>query len=249
MALQIKEHLLTPNSYSRPGIPLKKVRAIAVHYVGNPSSTAIANRNYFETLKDSKVYASSHYIIGLQGEIIRCIPENEVAYATYDANSYSISIENCHPKNDGKFNDLTRTSLVALCADICMRYKLNPMTDIIRHYDVPKSNGYRKPCPLYWVNNEADFVVFKKEVSLKIEDVDLKNAVNKMILKGIGIDAAMWSNTANMDLKYIPALLGKLGGVVELVNKKIISSPEIWISGKYTASNVRDLLIKYAKTL
>lgn len=189
MSSRIKENLLTPNPYSRPGIPLKKVTAIAVHYVGNPGSTAIANRNYFETLKESKIYASSHYIIGLNGEIIRCVPENEIAYATYDANNYSISIENCHPKEDGKFNDLTRASLVALCADICIRYKLNPMTAIIRHYDVPKSNGYKKPCPLYWVNNEADFIAFKKEVA---------------------------------------AVLAKMGVVVGLTNKKIISSPEIF---------------------
>ena len=59
--MKIKTMLLTPNKYSRPQIELKKVTKIAVHYVGNPSSSAQANRNYFESLKDSHAsYASSH---------------------------------------------------------------------------------------------------------------------------------------------------------------------------------------------
>ena len=169
--MDIIKELLTPNRYSRPQTPLKRVSKIAVHYVANPMSSAINNRNYFESLKVGKknnqgnsTYGSSHYIIGLNGEIIQCVPENEVAYATYDANYYSISIECCHPKSDGKFNDKTEKSLKELCVDLCNRYKLNPLTDIIRHYDVPKSNGWRKPCPLYWVNNPTDFERFKKDV-------------------------------------------------------------------------------------
>lgn len=157
---KITTMFLTPNKYSRPQTPLKKVTKIAVHYVGNANTTALANRNYFNSLADTKTtYASSHYIIGLEGEIIQCIPENEVAYCTNSANSYSISIENCHPKADGKFTDKTRQSLIELCADICERYNLDPEKDIIRHYDV---SGKR--CPLYWVNHPDDFQSFKREV-------------------------------------------------------------------------------------
>ena len=60
--------LLTPNPYSRPEIPLEKVNGIVIHYTANPGSSAKANRNYFEGLKDSgQTYASSHFIVGLKG--------------------------------------------------------------------------------------------------------------------------------------------------------------------------------------
>ena len=158
--MNINKQFLTPNKYSRSQTPLKKVTKIAVHYVGNAGSSAQGNRNYFESLKDKHIYASSHYIIGLNGEIIQCIPEEEISYATNQANSYSISIECCHPDSTGKFNDKTLHSLIDLCVDICKRYKLNPLTDIIRHYDV---SG--KKCPLYWVNNSKDFELFKITVN------------------------------------------------------------------------------------
>ncbi len=144
--MKITQMFLTPNLYSRPQIKLAKVLKIAVHYVGNAGSTARANRNYFENLKDTKDrYVSSHFVIGLSGEIIQCIPLDEWSYCTNQANSYSISIECCHPDSSGKFTAATEKSLAELCAYLCKKFGLDPMTDIIRHYDVTG-----KQCPLYW---------------------------------------------------------------------------------------------------
>lgn len=62
--------LLTPNEFSRPQLALEKVNAIVVHYTANPGTTAAQNRSYFEGLKDTGLtHASSHFIIGLDGEI------------------------------------------------------------------------------------------------------------------------------------------------------------------------------------
>ena len=66
--------LLTVNEYSRPAAELKKVKGIVIHYTANPGTGASANRNYFEGLKDTHITkASSHFIIGLEGEIVQCI--------------------------------------------------------------------------------------------------------------------------------------------------------------------------------
>lgn len=144
--MKITQMFLTPNLYSRPEIKLAKVLKIAVHYVGNAGSTARANRNYFESLKDTKDrYVSAHFVIGLSGEIIQCIPLNEWSYCTNQANGYSISIECCHPDSSGKFTAATEKSLAELCAYLCKKFGLDPMADIIRHYDVTG-----KQCPLYW---------------------------------------------------------------------------------------------------
>lgn len=142
--MTIQKMFLTPNKYSRPQIPLKKVKKIAVHYVGNPNSSALATRNYFENCKNGGRYVSSHLVVGLKGEIIQCIPFDEWSYCTNQANGYSISIETCHPKSDGVFNDATYISLCELCAMLLKKFGLTT-NDLIRHYDVTQ-----KQCPLHW---------------------------------------------------------------------------------------------------
>ena len=168
--MKITDALLTPNKYSRPQIPLKNVKKVVLHYVGNPNTSAQANRNYFEELKNqipdstgkyrlnkdgsymmyqgkrvTLHWVSSQYIVGLNGEILRCVPENEVAYCSNQANTYSISIECCHPDATGKFTDATTASAAELCAYLLKKYGLS-VDDLIRHYDVTG-----KQCPLWFV--------------------------------------------------------------------------------------------------
>ena len=169
--MTITDALLTPNKFSRPQIPLKSVKKVVLHYVGNPKSSAMANRNYFENQKSGGRYVSSHYIIGLEGEILRCVPENEVAYCSNQANTYSISIECCHPDATGKFTDATTDSSAELCAYLLKKYGLK-VDDLIRHYDVTG-----KQCPLWFVPTKyqseavanARWAGFKALVSQKME--------------------------------------------------------------------------------
>lgn len=81
MSYKIIEQYLTPNPYSRPQTKIKKILGIVVHWVANPMSTAKNNRDYFESLRTKKsLYASAHEIIDLNGDIIICIPKDEMAY-------------------------------------------------------------------------------------------------------------------------------------------------------------------------
>lgn len=97
--MRVENKYLTINPYSRPGVKIGTIKGIVVHWVANPMSTAIANRNYFEGLKTGKknssgstIYASSHYIVGLEGEVLACVPEIEVAYHASSANKSHIGI-------------------------------------------------------------------------------------------------------------------------------------------------------------
>lgn len=159
----VKVSLLTPNPYSRPEIPLTEVNNIVVHYVGNPCSTARENRNYFESLKDQTssdgTSVSSHFVIGLEGEVVQCIPLTEVAYASNNRNSDTISIECCHPDTTGKFYDSTYQTLVNLCAYFCREFELEA-EDVIRHYDVTG-----KICPKYYVEHEDAWETFHQDVA------------------------------------------------------------------------------------
>ncbi len=155
----IQEDYLTPNEYSRPQTPLKEINAVVIHYTANPGTTAANNRNYFEGLASRRTTsASSHYIIGLKGEVIQCIPLNEIAFASNDRNADTVSIECCHEDETGKFNEATYQSMVSLTAALCVEFDLKE-EDIIRHYDVTG-----KLCPLYFVENEEAWLQFRKEV-------------------------------------------------------------------------------------
>ncbi len=154
--LEIQEDYLTVNDYSRPGDSLGIVKKIVIHYTANPGSTAQANRNYFESLATNPVTsASSHFVIGMEGEIIQCMPLNEIAYATKEANGYSISIECCHPDESGEFTTTTYNRCVLLTAELCEYYHLDPETDVIRHYDVTGKN-----CPRFYVENPEEWDMF-----------------------------------------------------------------------------------------
>lgn len=157
----VKEDLLPVNEYSRCGDKLTHVNAVVIHYVGNPNTTAWQNRSYFENLATSgETSASSNLIVGLEGEALLCVPLDEVAYCSNDRNHDTVSIEFCHPAADGKPTQETYDTLVKLTAWLCDLYGLDAQEDVIRHYDVTG-----KQCPMYFVENEAEWTQFKADVA------------------------------------------------------------------------------------
>ena len=156
----ITEAYLTRDGASRTGEKLEAVRDIAVHYVANPGTSAMANRNYFEG-PDSNT--SSHFIVGLEGEIIQCVPLDEVSSATNWRNKDTISIEVCHPDETGAFNDEAYDSVVKLTAWLLESSGLDE-DHIIRHYDVTG-----KECPRYFVQHEDAWTRFKVDVEKRLE--------------------------------------------------------------------------------
>ena len=159
----VEQDFIRKNIFSRPDVGRQKVDKIVIHYVANPGSTARNNRDYFDSLADqdpqkSGSSASSHFVVGLEGEVIQCIPVNEIAYANAPLNNTTVAIEVCHPDDSGKFNDATYESLVDLTAFLCRQLKLTP-GDVIRHYDVNE-----KLCPKYYVEHKDAWEQFLKDV-------------------------------------------------------------------------------------
>lgn len=88
------------------------------------------------------------------------------------------------------------------------------------------------------------------------EDKQLKEAVHKIAMVH-DINETSWNDVSKMKMQYVPGLIKKLGGIVE-INSKITKCGmnfelERWkyimSTGAYSANNVRSLLIKYAATL
>lgn len=162
----INVRFLTVNPFSRPCVAMNSIQYIAIHYVGNAGTTAAQNWSYFEGLKDTQVTkASSHFIVGLEGEVISCIPLNEMSYCTNDRNVDTISIEVCHPDWDGQFNETTYQSVITLTAWLCKTFAL-PVDHVIRHYDVTG-----KHCPKYYVENPAAWDQLRADVQAALDQM------------------------------------------------------------------------------
>lgn len=151
----VDQQLIEEGTSARPSLAIEEINGIVIHYVANPGSTAEQNRNYFNR-PGTKV--SSHFIIGLDGEIIQCVPLFEQAVASNFRNTDTISIEMCHPDESGKFNAASMTSLIKLTNWITDTCRLK-RSDVIRHYDITG-----KSCPKYFVDNEGEWENFLKQI-------------------------------------------------------------------------------------
>ena len=149
------EKALLPIGSARSGQRLADIRGIVIHYVGNPGTTAMNNRNYFAKA-DTEV--CSHFVVGLKGEVVQCLPLWERSAASNQRNRDTISIEVCHPDDSGKFREDTYASLVQLTAWLCRSADLTTEA-VIRHYDVTG-----KECPRYYVRHPDAWTAFLEDV-------------------------------------------------------------------------------------
>ena len=140
---------------SRSGLKLDGVNNIVIHYVGNPGTTAEQNRNFYNQ-PDSNV--SSHFVVGIDGHVIMCLPLDENSAASNHRNHDTISIEVCHEDSTGEFSVEAYDSLVKLVDWLMERFDLEA-DDVIRHYDVTG-----KMCPLYYVEHEDAWEQFKADL-------------------------------------------------------------------------------------
>lgn len=224
---KITTAMLEPNRYSRPGVKMKGIRGIVIHWVGNPNSTAIATRNYFNNLKNQPIsgsrYASSHEVIGLDGEVVVCLPKDEVAYhvgaksykprvkalLNNSPNRYLYGIETCHPIWSGKFNDKTYETLVDRVSDLLIEFDLAPSKDTLwRHFDVTG-----KDCPRYYVQNLKEWDKLVNDITYKY-----KSKVEVLFVK----ELVQWQK--DMGIKSLDSLNKK----TDNKGNPIVNSPETW---------------------
>lgn len=122
--LRIADMLLTPNAQrpggNRPGTRLQP-SGVTVHRTGDDGATAKAIRDWFDRIRPG-AESSAHYVVDFDGTVIRCIPEDEVAWhAGPAANGRDIGIETCEPLTPQAYQ-----ATVALVADIHKRYGWTP---------------------------------------------------------------------------------------------------------------------------
>lgn len=144
---------------ARRGLKLEGIKNIVIHYTGNPGTTAKQNRSFFA---QPGTEVCSHFVVGIDGEIIQCVPLDEQSAASNWRNCDTISIEVCHKKADGKFSSEAYASVVKLTAWLCSELDLSEK-DVIRHHDITG-----KDCPLYYVKHPDEWEKLKSDVASKI---------------------------------------------------------------------------------
>ena len=183
---------LTVNQYSRPGRNLSGVRALVIHWTAAPNQRAHSVRSYYEQRALGKDgFGSAHYAIDINGDVVRMIPEAEIAYhcgstskdpasgkiytdlarqkfgkfatdwANLSPNLVTLGVEHCVVDSAGLMTAQTIQASIELSADICRRYSLNPLTDLVLHKEVV---GW-KDCHRYFVNNPGAWADYKSAVA------------------------------------------------------------------------------------
>lgn len=121
MAYEINEQLI---SHNRSGEHLGPIGYV-IHSTDNTKDTEQGERNYFN---DNNLSASVHYFVGDQ--IIRCIPENEVAWGCGPTGNHRyLQVEMC----EGEVFAEVWARTVWLVADACIRYGWATGPDVWSH--------------------------------------------------------------------------------------------------------------------
>lgn len=145
---------------ARTGAKLQDFTGIVIHFTGDPGVTAAERRDYYIEPNSS---VSAHFIVGLDGKTLMCLPLDEQANATGIRNSDTISIEYCHTSYDGLMNKQTYDALVELCAAI-LKGTGKGTDQLLRHYDI----NCEAECPSYYITHEDKWNTFKSDVEAKM---------------------------------------------------------------------------------
>jgi N-acetylmuramoyl-L-alanine amidase len=234
------EKLLIKNKYSRPGEKNDSIKGIVMHWTATPGASDENEVKFFDGADGGGGrYASAHIFVDRDSATLD-IPLNEVAYHANDhtcrisklkpnANFTSIGIEMCVEK-DGTIHEETVARAAKVVAELVKLYKLNPTTDIFRHYDVTGKN-----CPAPWVAKPALFEQFKKDVAaivnVKPAPKPVKSVVKKPQPK---VEAKAIVPYPGRVIKY-----GMTGKDVERIQRAVGATPVDGVFGPGTEAKVK----------
>lgn len=189
--VEVRSGKLTPK-HTAAKRPDSGIWYVVIHYAGVPGLTA---QRLCERFVATTAAKSTHYTVDEQ-EVWRVCPDEYAAwhcgvkegarYAHPEArNANSIGVDLCERRTDATsgsvyapdwyFPPETVARAVALVAALCRKYRLDPRTQVLRHYDVT-----RKICPAPWAGNvrssytgnlrEEDWKAFLEAVAAAVEE-------------------------------------------------------------------------------
>jgi N-acetylmuramoyl-L-alanine amidase len=150
---------------------LKDVRSIIVHWPGGtraPKLDALwtwinresTNSYHFLVSKDKIIQTRDLELRAIHcghrtytNKAINYFGDN-VCSPSDSPNNYTIGVCLLHDRRDGSYETDTLESAIDLLALLCIEYKLEPTTDILRHSDL--TNEKETPCPKGFFEDDDD---------------------------------------------------------------------------------------------
>lgn len=215
----------------RPGIKNSQ-EYITIHNTGVPNVKADNfARSQLDASQDKEV--SWHITID-EKTVIQSLPLTEVGWhaGTSKGNYSSIGIEIC--ERDGA--EEVATKFVAQLLEC-----LGKNVSAVRTHN----SWSGKRCPRLILPHWDQFLLNVQRAA--DVDMELSNAVDKIVELGIIKTPDVWKEESKMDMKWVPNLLHNAGGVDKLVKDGVIVQPDIWNDGSYKPSHVAHLIKKIAR--
>jgi N-acetylmuramoyl-L-alanine amidase len=180
---EIKSLLLPLGHKNRPGTKLKAKKAIVVHWTAAPGQRPEDVVAWFKT---GQVYGSAQYVIGDKGEIVCCVPPDEVAWhvgstqvdpasskiytdwarskigaewcsPNTSPNSVCVGLELIPLDTDGRMSDETLLSTAFLIRKLKREYP--ELSLLATHHGIV---GW-KDCPRGFVRNPQDWIDWTRQ--------------------------------------------------------------------------------------
>lgn len=148
------------------------ISAIVIHDTGG--KTALGTLRWFAH-PDSKV--SSHYVVGKDGIVYRCIQDDKVAWhagvselwGVKNVNDFSLGIEVVDDNDEDIYPDIQLGSLIELCVELITTYKIL-LNRIVGHQHICIPQGRKvdpgKDFPWYEFLTTVGSNVATKELTL-----------------------------------------------------------------------------------
>lgn len=152
--------------------------------------------------------ASANYCIGVNGDIVCCVEEENRAWTSSSSwnDCQAITIEVSNNKMGGKWtiSNASWKALVKLCVDICKRYNFKLKYDGTKNGSLTRHNMYANTdCPGPYL--QSKFPELVKEVNAELDkkekkDNKIKNSIGKT--KVLKQDCVLYSNKDLTGTKY-----------------------------------------------
>lgn len=176
-----------------------KICKITPHHM----SGVLSGSQCAKIFQNSKRNASANYCIGVNGDIVCSVEEENRAWTSSSSwnDCQAITIEVSNSKNSGNYpiSNASWKSLIKLCVDICKRYKFKLKYDGTKNGSLTRHNMYANTdCPGKYL--QSKFPELVKEVNKQLENKKDTSTVNKK--KTLKQDCVLYSNKDLTGTKY-----------------------------------------------
>lgn len=159
-----------------------KVCKITPHHM----SGVLSGEQCARIFQNSKRNASANYCIGVNGDIVCCVPEENRAWTSSSSwnDCQAITIEVSNNRMGGKWtiSNASWKSLVKLCVDICRRYNFKLKYDGTKYGSLTRHNMFASTdCPGPYL--QSKFPELVKEVNKQLENKEEKKKFKKYYIE------------------------------------------------------------------